>query len=115
MAFVSLKKRADFLRARSGKRWSSGRFTLQRRQRGDLTQAVRIGFTVTKKVGNAVERNRIKRRLRAACREIPADGWDQGSDYVLIARRAALTCSFTRLLDDLERGLVSLRSKKKQN
>jgi ribonuclease P protein component len=70
----------------------------------DLSFA-RIGLTVTKKTGNAVVRNRIKRRLRAAAREVvPADG-QAGRDYVLIARRRCLTIPYQGLLDDLRRAL----------
>lgn len=65
----------------------------------------RFGFTVTKKTGNAVERNRIRRRLREVVRLSAADVAAEGIDYVLIGRRSALTLPFSRLVDDLRSGL----------
>lgn len=74
-------------------------------ENGDMA---RIGLTVTKKMGGAVIRNRIRRRLRAAAREVfPADA-TPGCDYVLIARKAAETRNFAALLDDMKRALLSL-------
>ena len=96
----SLKDRADFLKAREGARSHERAFVLQLRQRNDHEDAgLRVGFTVTKKVGNSVERNRIKRRLREAVRlaDLPDDC--SNKDAVLIARRAALTCPFESLVD----------------
>jgi len=66
----------------------------------------RYGFTVTRKVGNAVVRNRIRRRLREAVRLV--DDGAAGTDYVLVGRRAALTLHFDRLLADLRSGLAAL-------
>jgi len=66
--FRRLIKRRDFLAAASGRRFHSERMTVQGRLRDDETGGMRVGFTLTKRVGNAVERNRIKRRLRAAVR-----------------------------------------------
>lgn len=62
----------------------------------------RFGLTVTKRMGNAVIRNRIKRRLRAGIRQIEADSARKGYDYVLIARRGALECPFTDMIRDME-------------
>lgn len=72
----------------------------------------RLGITVTKKIGNAVLRNRIKRRLRAAGRDILALHGQAGHDYVLIARSAAAEMPFGNLLDDLKQALVSPPVKK---
>lgn len=102
-------KRKDFLAAASGLRANSGPLLLQGRDRADET-APRIGLTVTKKHGNAVERNRIRRRLRAAVRDaLPRAGKD-GFDYVIVARRAALGTPFADLVKDIERGIARLHS-----
>lgn len=95
-----LTKRADFLDAAKGARVSSAPFSLQARNRRDGGE-VRVGLTVTKKTGNAVVRNRIRRRLRAATRAILPQAGQTGYDYVLVARRAALTAEYRNLLDSL--------------
>ena len=99
-----LRRRADFLALRQGKRVSRRAFLLQSRP-NDLTIA-RVGFTVTKKLGNAVARNRIKRRLRAAAQEAFEGHGLSGCDYNLLARPAAATQSFASLLDDLRSALL---------
>lgn len=82
-----------------------------RRRRADDDHSLRIGLTVTKKIGNAVVRNRIRRRLREAARAIaPAHG-EGGCDYLLIAREPALTRVYADLLDDMKRALLSLARK----
>lgn len=73
---------------------------LQMRRTG--SDAVRIGFTVSRKVGNAVERNRVRRRLRHALRSAPRSLFQRGHDYVLIGRRGALSEPFGRIVADLE-------------
>lgn len=81
---------------------------LVKRPRGDGSQAIRAGITVTKKLGKAVARNRIKRRLREACkRALPLHG-EAGCDYVLIARAAAADLVFSDMIDDFQRALQSL-------
>ena len=65
----------------------------------------RVGFTVTKKVGNAVVRNRVRRRLRAAAGEILPGRAARGADYVLIGRAATVTRAYADLLGDLEAAL----------
>jgi ribonuclease P protein component len=108
-----LRRRADFLRAaRSGRKVAMRSLVLQARRRDEnetgtlQDDPVRIGFTVSRKVGNAVERNRVRRRLREAVREVvrvPAGSpVHSGHDYVVIGRRAALTTPFARILTDLE-------------
>jgi ribonuclease P protein component len=101
-----LKQRKDFLRLAHAKRVHSTSFVLQARDRGDA-QALRVGFTCSKKVGNAVARNRAKRRLREIARLILPRFGQIGHDYVLIGR-ANVTAStkFTALQDEL---LASLR------
>jgi ribonuclease P protein component len=66
---------------------------------------VRVGFTVSKKVGNAVERNRVRRRLREVVRHAGSTGVRPGFDYVLIGRRRALDLPFDRLIEDFGRAL----------
>jgi ribonuclease P protein component len=102
-----LRQRADFLAVASGARVSSSAFTLQSRRRDDLGP-IRVGFTVTKKNGNSPERNRIRRRLREAVRGLDAMAMRPHHDYVLVGRRAALTCDFSTMLDDLRSALQRL-------
>lgn len=81
-----LRKRADFLAAARARRQGTGSMLVQGRDRRDGDPAIRVGFTCSKKVGNAVARNRAKRRLRALARELlPAQGIP-GWDYVLIGK-----------------------------
>jgi ribonuclease P protein component len=103
-----LRQRADFLAAAGGRKAATAAFVLQARERGD-GGPVRVGFTVSKKVGNAVERNRVRRRLREIVRLSAAPKLRAGSDYVLIGRRAALTLPFERMTQDLEGALRRLR------
>ena len=91
-----LKQRADFLAAAKGAKVPAGAFVLQARARGDSAPA-RVGFTVSKKVGNAVERNRVRRRLREIVRRNAALIGENGHDYVVIGRRAALDMPFERI------------------
>jgi ribonuclease P protein component len=102
-----LKRRAEFLRVRKGPRWATPSFVLEAKPR-DSREAepsaqggARFGFTVTRQVGKAVERNRIRRRLKAAVREVGAGHARGEFDYVLIARRPALTSDFAVLRSDL--------------
>lgn len=106
MAF--LKKRADFLALKTGRKSGAAAFLLVKRHRNDGGQAVRVGFTVTKKLGGAVVRNRIRRRLREAARALLPVVGEEGCDYVLIARSAAETQKYADLLDDMKRALLSL-------
>lgn len=98
----ALVRRSDFLRvAASGLRRVSPAFILQAAPRGEHpTPALRIGFTASRKVGNAVARNRAKRRLRALADLVMAD-LDCRLDYVLVARPEVLTRSFTVMAADL--------------
>jgi len=99
-----LRKRADFLGVATGPRASAAAFVLQARERPD-TGSSRVGFTVSKKVGNAVERNRVRRRLREVVRLSDAERLRPGNDYVLVGRRAALDLPFARLMEDFSRAL----------
>jgi ribonuclease P protein component len=99
-----LRHRADFLTAASGIKVPAAAFVLQARERKD-EGPIRVGFTVSKKVGTAVERNRVRRRLREMTRLTPAGRFRAGHDYVLIGRRAALSLPFERMMKDLEGAL----------
>jgi ribonuclease P protein component len=106
--FNKLKRRAEFLAvAGKGRKAPSPGLVLQVLRRND-TEPARLGFTVTKKVGNAVRRNRTKRRLRAAARAVLAEQALPGVDLVLIGRDGtagrpfeALKTDFRRLIDKL--------------
>jgi len=98
-------KRADFVRAARGRRQAMPGLHLQAFDRGDDAPP-RVGFTCSKKVGNAVARNRAKRRLREAARHILPTDAQAGFDYVLVGRnRATAARDFTALMDDLRRAL----------
>ncbi len=84
-----LRKRAAFLAAARARRQGTGGFLLQARQRGDDDAAIGVGFTCSKKVGNAVARNRAKRRLREIARLILPELGRPGWDYVLIGKAGA--------------------------
>jgi len=103
-----LKHRADFLAAASGAKVPGGAFVLQARARGDDKPA-RFGFTVSKKVGSAVERNRVRRRLREIVRRHAALLVQSGHDYVLIGRRAALQMPFEAMIAELTGALTRLK------
>ena len=80
-------------------------FVLQVRDRADADPASRIGFTVTKKIGNAVIRNRMKRRFRALARELLPSLGIAGSDHVLIGRSGGVERDFATLRDELRKAL----------
>ena len=112
-----LRRRAAFRAVAGGKRVSRPGFVLQALKAGSEARGrpPRFGFTVTKKIGNAVVRNRIRRRLKEAVRAAAA-GAETDTDYVLIGRRAALTLQFDRLITDLVSGFAALaRDNKVEN
>jgi len=99
-----LKLRRDFLAAARGKSCALPGVVVQIRVRDDRN-AARIGFTVTKKLGNAVTRNRIRRRLRAAAGQALPDLVQDGHDYVLIGRQGTISRDFGALKGDLASAL----------
>lgn len=104
-----MQKRADYLKAASARRQGTGGFLLQARDRADGDPLSRIGFTASKKIGNAVLRNRAKRRLRALAREVLGPRARPGWDYVLVARpEATVSRPYTDLRADLEQALLSV-------
>jgi ribonuclease P protein component len=102
-----LRQRADFLAAATGPRAPTEAFVLQTRRRDDQGPA-RFGFTVSRKVGTAVERNRARRRLKEMVKLATMERVKPGNDYVLVARRAALTRPFAQLVEDLDGALRRL-------
>jgi ribonuclease P protein component len=80
-------------------------FVLQVRDREDDDPSLRVGFTVTKKIGNAVVRNRMKRRLRSLARELLPELGIRGADHVLIGRSGGIERDFATLRDELKRAL----------
>ncbi|MEO8925746.1 MAG: ribonuclease P protein component [Caulobacteraceae bacterium] len=108
MPIERLRKRPDFLAAAKGLACARGAVVAQARARGDGTATVRIGFTATRRIGGAVVRNRVKRRLReAACLLAPLHV-RPGCDYVFIARGGTAGRPWGRLLDDMKTALIRL-------
>lgn len=100
-----LRKRAQFLNAARGRKAGRPGFSLQTIPVADDLPG--LGLTVTKKAGNAPERNRIRRRLRAAARACSA-GFLPQHDHVLVGRREALGLPFDKIVADLNSALVKL-------
>lgn len=119
MSYETLKRRVEFLYVRQGCKWITQSVVLQARKRGpsqktketttcepeNAIPAPRFGFTASKKVGNAVKRNRARRRLKAAVRHLGLHRGKKhsrpGYDYVLIARQSTLKRGFQDLLNDI--------------
>ena len=117
MAVGRLKRRAEFLRVAGGRRrWATPGLVLQAHPRPDeddpqaMQAQPRVGFTASRKVGQAVDRNRARRRLKAAAGKVLPTQARPGHDYVIIARRGTLTRPFTALVVDLEQALQRIDS-----
>ncbi|HKX63960.1 MAG TPA: ribonuclease P protein component [Rhizomicrobium sp.] len=109
-----LKKRADFLRAARGIRRVEGAITLETCPTPEpeaLPGRLRVGFTASKKIGNAVARNRAKRRLRAAASQLLPLLGRSGHDYVLVARGTTVARPFPALLSDITMALKAAHKK----
>ncbi|HEY0917603.1 ribonuclease P protein component [Devosia sp.] len=102
-----LLKRSEFLRAARGSRTGRSAFSLQ--AVASSLPEPRLGFTVTKRIGNAPERNRIRRRLRAAAQAC-AGRFQPRHDYVLVGRREALVQPFDRLVDELSAAIDKINA-----
>ena len=120
-----LRKRPEFLRvARARRRWVTPGLILQvrRRQaeetpraaRDDEPEAIGVGFTASRKVGKAVERNRARRRLRAVAREVLPQAGAPGHDYVLIARAGTLGRPYIELSKDLKTALARVNAEPRE-
>ena len=107
-----LKKRPEFLRvAATRQKWVATGLILQVRRRGktDAHEAEpRIGYTVSRKVGNAVRRNRVRRRLRAVADQVMGAHAKSGRDFVIIGRQGTIRRSFAALRGDLETALKKM-------
>lgn len=101
-----LRRRADFLAANGGSRAPMPGFVLLVRPRGDDDPVMRLGITVTKKIGNAVIRNRMKRRFRSLAREVLPVSGIAGADHVLIGRAAGIERDYALLREELGKALA---------
>ncbi|WP_242912289.1 MULTISPECIES: ribonuclease P protein component [Brevundimonas] len=108
MKIDRLLRRPQFLAAAKGVSQARGAVVIQQLDRADGDDAIRAGFTATKKVGGAVVRNRAKRRLREAARLLLPEYGQSGCDYVLIARMGTADRDWDRLLDDVKSALTRL-------
>jgi ribonuclease P protein component len=108
----TLPKRSDFLRiSGAGVRRVTPGFILQAAPKGDTQTPVRVGFTASRKVGNAVARNRVKRRLRALADKVMPEAADPACDYVFIGRGETLKIEFAAMERDLRKALAKLAGK----
>ena len=106
--YAIMKKRADFLAANRGKRYATPGFVLLVRDRADDSPAIRLGITITKKVGNSVIRNRMRRRFRELAREMLAAKGKPGADHVLIGREGGIERDYGQLREELAKALDRL-------
>jgi ribonuclease P protein component len=111
-----LKTRSEFLHVRDGARFVTPGLVLQARARGvpeTAAPVARFGFTASKRIGGAVQRNRARRRLKEAVRLTASRRAVEGYDYALIAREGTLQRRFTELVKDLERALTKVHEPKR--
>lgn len=112
IALGRLRKRSEFLYVQKGRYKAQGSIVLQMREQHTEQDNIRVGFTASKKVGNAVIRNRAKRRMREAARAVLPLFAQCRYDYVIIARASIIDRSYEHLLDDLKKALISLHSRR---
>jgi ribonuclease P protein component len=103
-----IKKRSDFLAANRGKRYATPGFVLLVFDRRDDDPAKRLGITITKKVGNAVVRNRMRRRFRELARELLTEHGKAGADHILIGRDGGIERDFGMLRAEMVKALNKL-------
>lgn len=108
MGISRLTKRSEFLACAKAPFFAKGAVVVQALYRNDDDPRVRVGFTATKRIGGAVERNRAKRRMREAARAILPLHGQPGFDYVVIARGGTINRPWDRLLDDVKSALIRL-------
>ena len=114
MAVVTLKTRPEFQRIRGGTRVNSSAFLLEAKRRVQMTLdggnvqdtgPPRFGLTITKKIGGAVQRNKIRRRLKDAIQRLQEEHAKPGFDYVIVARGPSLDCPFSTLMAEVASAL----------
>lgn len=110
-AIGRLKRREEFLKVAGSRRKAALPGVVLQAAAGPNGDAIRCGFTATKKLGGAVVRNRAKRRLRAAAQAVLPVAGTRGYDYVLVARAGTLDRPWPQLLDDLRKALEALTPK----
>lgn len=103
-----ITKRSDFLAANRGKRYATPGFVLLVKDRQDESTEIRLGITITKKVGNAVIRNRMRRRFRALAQEMLGQNGKAGADHILIGRDSGIERDFGALRSDMAKALGKL-------
>lgn len=109
-----LKSRPQFLFVREGEKRRGPLFLLEVRDRQAPDEQPRVGFTVTKKHGNAVERNRMRRRLKEVVRLSAGFAMEPGHDYVVVARRDVLHAPFKTLVAGLKERIATRQKQKQQ-
>jgi len=107
-AIYKLQKRWQFLACAEGRSLARGGVAIQVLRRSDDSPRIGVGFTATRKIGGAVQRNRAKRRMREAARQLLPLHSVPGHDYVFVARGGAIDREWRRLLDDVRSALVGL-------
>lgn len=113
MKLGKLKARSEFLYVRDGAYSAKGGVVIQMRKHKTREIGFKVGFTATKKIGNAVIRNRAKRRLRETARELLPEYGLSGYDYVFIARDNTTARNWSDLLDDARKALITLSKRAK--
>jgi ribonuclease P protein component len=106
--YAVIKKRPDFLAANRGKRYATPGFVLLVHDRCDGSEEKRLGITITKNVGNAVVRNRMRRRFRELARELLPNLGKAGADHILIGRDGGIERDFDALRQEMAKALQKL-------